>query len=171
MSSEHDICVLKVIAYYKFDGEMKDKNGRSMGVHPRVEMLTEFLKKNIPENQLEEFYNKIIRYCKFFPTKIDLLEFMPDHKDYYVEDRKFERSNKMVSFNSLSDDIGLNKVSRKPKPGCTYEQAWQNRNKMPAQKMLDDFGLDIFRRVWMRDGAEATDERYEKEIRNKGFKR
>jgi len=75
-NNKHDYVALRLSAYYNQEIKWGDK------LHPAVEELKQFLRKNIKENDLEKFYDSIISTCKFFPRKVDLQDcldrFLPE---------------------------------------------------------------------------------------------
>jgi len=151
---KHSLCSLKLMAYYDFKGEIEKG-----GLHPKVEAVQNYLRKNIPEDKLEDFYDKIISHCKWFPGISEINQIYNSVTTIDNEYKKDLPTLLQITHEHIADDIpmeieGARDVSFKD----MYTD--EKKNNVSEKQMLQKYGFKKCTEYWHELGARMTDDEY-----------
>lgn len=150
-----DIAIVRMIAYYNFNGEMSDG-----GIHPRVSDLKQFLKKNIVTGQeLHNFLKRVKDGCEWFPKHTDLAAI-------YNGMKTLEQQDTGINLLAYAENDGVSAGPIEAHKAATVEDVIAANRTMSAKSLLKTYGYRLCAAAWFRIGENMEVDEYDFFIRH-----
>jgi len=157
MGDRHNVITLKFAAYYKQQPNIGD------ALHPLIEAAYEWMTRNILEKDLDNFYQRIIKHCEFFPKVTDLSNmyqnFIPENKTDAPARIGFDKN---LSEESLAKNFLEKEIFDPPKHDgkIDIKELLEWDLKLSANEMLKRFGYEKCSEVWQYAGEKEMIDHY-----------
>ena len=156
-SPKYNVVIGKLCLYFKQDLNYKDN------LHPLAEAAYEWMTRNIPERELDNFYTRIITHCAFFPKVTELSSlyqnFIPENKTDIPARIECDEN---LSEQSLAKNFLEKEIFDPPKHDGKIEMKdlleWDL--KLSTNEMLKRFGYEKCSEVWKHIGEKEMIDHY-----------
>ena len=140
MGDKHNIITLKIAAYYKQQPNIDN------AVHPLLEAAFKWMEKNIKESDLDNFYQRVIDHCTFFPkvTELSALyqNFIPLKKTLRIG------NDDQLTIESLAGKIAENEKVKSENKDIDIKELLECNSKLSNGDMLKKYGYNNCCKLW-----------------------
>jgi len=139
-SPKYNVVIGKLCLYFKQDLNYKDN------LHPLAEAAYEWMTRNILEKDLDNFYQRVIEHCTFFPkvTELSALyqNFIPPEKTIRIG------VDDQLSIESLAGKISENEKVKSENKDIDIKELLEWNLKLSNGDMLKKYGYDNCCKLW-----------------------